>query len=97
MGGLAPPGVAWFQGQSAPCSPPPLPSAFSLQKGQIPGATPPELPENGVRSPLTPPQGNVRQGSLDWTSHLLTPHTTEQNLDSGASGPGNEVIKQSAA
>jgi hypothetical protein len=62
MGRFAPPGVAWFQEQSAPCSrpPPPLPQWFSLQKGQIAGAPPPpELPEKGVRSPLTPPQGNT--------------------------------------
>ena len=44
----------------APPPPPPPPQWFSLQKGQIAGATPPpELPEKGVRSPLTPPQGNT--------------------------------------
>ena len=58
MGGFAPPGVAWFQGQSAPCSPPPSPVHFSL--GQIPGATPPLSCLKTGFAPRSPPLKETR-------------------------------------
>jgi hypothetical protein len=38
---------------------PPLPSGFHCKKARSQVLSPPELPEKGVRSPLTPPQGNT--------------------------------------
>ena len=58
-GWVCSPGGSLVSGAKCSLLPPP-PQWFSLQKGQIAGATPPpELPEKGVRSPLTPPQRNT--------------------------------------
>jgi hypothetical protein len=85
-GWVCSPGGSLVSGAKCPLLPPPSPVHFHCKKARSQVLPPPELPENGVRSPLTPPQRNTvyrfqKNATLGGWSHVFlcqNPHTQRQ-------------------